>query len=67
MKPLLKNPEDAAEIESVLNQHPELLEETPKVKLLMKTLRPGSIKDYAKYFAESLSVLPFINRIDNER
>lgn len=67
VKPLLKNPEDATEIESVLYQHPELIEDTPKVKLLMETLRPGSIKDYAKYFAESLSVLPLINKIDNGR
>lgn len=30
----------------------------------MKELRPGSVKDYAKYFAGSLSTLPFINSLN---
>ena len=67
VKPLLKNEDDASEIEAVLLQHPELIENTPKVKLLMEKLRPGSLKDYAKYFAESLSVIPLLNTTDNEK
>ena len=59
--PFLKNPNDASEIERVLAGHPDIMENRPeKIKTLMESLRPGSIKDYAKYLAESLGIVPFI-------
>jgi hypothetical protein len=59
--PLLKNPNDASEIERVLAEHPDIMKNRPeKIKTLMESLRPGSIKDYAKYLAESLGIVPFI-------
>lgn len=59
--PLLKNPNDASEIERVLAEHPDIMKNRPeKIKTLMESLRPGNIKDYAKYLAESLGIIPFI-------
>jgi len=59
IKPLVKNPNDANEIEKILLEHPEIMENRPyKIKNLMDILRPGTIKDYSKYFAGALSAIP---------
>jgi hypothetical protein len=62
IKPLLKNPNNATEIEQVLLTHPELVNNNPNVYDIIKTIRPGSIKDYAKYLSASLSTLPFVKK-----
>ena len=68
VQPNIKDPNNANEIEEYLNSHPDIIKNAPsEVKQVMEELRPGSIKDYAKYFAEALSSLPFINSIYNEQ
>jgi hypothetical protein len=62
IKPHLKNPNDAAEIESFLSQHPEILENSAPYNYIQE-VRPGSLKQYAGYFASALSTLPFINKL----
>lgn len=67
IKPHLKNPNDPAEIEQYFNDNPDVIKRAPsEVKQVMTELRPGSIKDYSKYFAESLSVAPFILTSNND-
>lgn len=61
IKPNLKNPNDAAEIEEYLSTHPEVLENFPAYKYIQE-VRPGSIKDYAKYFSAALGTIPFISK-----
>jgi hypothetical protein len=63
VKPLLKNPNDEAEIEKVLTEHPELVKNNAFIKQLMDELRPGTIKDYARVLAGMLSTLPIVNSI----
>ena len=59
--PYLKDPNSVSEIESAFEDIPTILESRPdKVKRVMETVRPGNLKEYAKYFAESLSMLPFV-------
>ena len=65
IKPHLKNPNDAAEIESFLSQHPEILENSTPYNYIQE-VRPGSLKQYAGYFASALSTLPFINKMTKE-
>lgn len=51
----------------LINDNPIVLEEAPyEVKQVMQTLRPGSISDYAKYFAGALGALPVINNMDSK-
>ena len=64
--PNLRNPNDASEIERFLLMYPEKLDNYTNVKKIMEEIRPGSVKQYAKYFAEALSTLPFINRLNKE-
>ena len=61
IKPNLKNPNDASEIEEYLSSHPEVLENFPAYKSIQE-VRPGSIKDYAKYFSAALGTIPFISK-----
>lgn len=66
IKPHLKNPNDAAEIESFLSQHPEILENSAPYNYIQE-VRPGSLKQYAGYFASALSTLPFINKLTTNK
>lgn len=67
IKPHLKNPNDAAEIETFLTEHPEVLENSSPYKYIQE-IRPGSLKEYAGYFASALGTIPFIlNLQNNER
>ncbi len=59
IKPHLKNPNNATEIEEFLTQHPEILNDYPAYHYIQE-VRPGSIKDYAKYFSTALGTVPFI-------
>lgn len=59
IKPHLKNPNDAAEIETFLTEHPEILENSSPYKYIQE-VRPGSLKQYAGYFASALGTVPFI-------
>lgn len=60
--PNIKNPNDANEIEHYFINNPDLLNDAPdRVRQVMKELRPGSLRDYAEYFARALSSLPIIN------
>lgn len=66
IRPHIKNPNDAAEIERFITMHPEIINDDPHLNILVNKLRPGTFKQYAKYFAEALSSLPLINSITNE-
>lgn len=59
IRPNIKNPNDAAEIENYLLEHPEILENSALYKYIQE-VRPGSVNQYAKYFASALSTVPFI-------
>ena len=61
----LKNPNDAAEIEAFLTQHPDILESSSPYNFIQE-VRPGSLKQYSKYFASALGTLPFIMTNNNE-
>ena len=65
--PKLKNPNSVEEIEKVLTENPELLKSTGDLKMLTEEIRPGSIHDYAKYFASALSTLPVITTLTNNK
>lgn len=65
IKPHLKNPNDAAEIEAFLTQHPDILESSLPYNFIQE-VRPGSLKQYSKYFASALGTLPFIMTNNNE-
>lgn len=54
IKPHLKNPNDANEIENFLNEHPELIKNNDYVNTLMKDTRPGTNKDYSKALSRML-------------
>lgn len=59
IQPNIKNPNNADEIAQYLEKNPDILENAPEnIKYLMKELRPGSTRDYAKYFAGALGTLP---------
>ena len=63
--PLIKNPNSEVEIENVLTNHPEIINKNFYVHQLMKKLRPGTNKDYAKVLAGMLSTLPVVNTLTN--
>lgn len=65
--PKLKNPNSVEEIEKVLTENPELLKSTGNLKMLTEEIRPGSIHDYAKYFASALSTLPAVTTLTNNK
>lgn len=66
IKPNIKNPNDAKEIEEYLIKNPMVLNNAPDgVREVMYRLRPGSVKDYASYFAKALSTVPLINLVNN--
>ena len=65
VKEYLKNPNDAAEIEAFLTQHPDILESSSPYNFIQE-VRPGSLKQYSKYFASALGTLPFIMTNNNE-
>lgn len=61
----IENPNNAEEIEQYLNENPDIIEKASSdVKQVVKELRSGSIKDYAKYFSTALSSLPIISVLD---
>lgn len=62
IRPNLKNPNDAAEIEEYLSLHPEVLDDYPAYGHIQE-VRPGSLKDYAKYFSAALGTIPFIPKL----
>lgn len=64
IKPHLKNPNDATEIEEFLTQNPDILENSSPYKHIQE-VRPGSLKDYSKYFASALGTIPFILATEN--
>lgn len=48
-----------------MSEHPEILDESPAYKYIQE-VRPGTLKQYAGYFASALSTLPFINKMTKE-
>ena len=59
IRPHLKNPNNAAEIEEFLTQNPDILENSSPYKYIQE-VRPGSLKQYSQYFASALGTVPFI-------
>ena len=54
------------EIEAFLAEHPEILENSSPYQYIQE-VRPGSLKQYAGYFASALGTVPFIlNSESNE-
>ena len=64
IRPHLKNPNDAAEIEEFLTQNPDILEKSSPYKHIQE-VRPGTLKEYSKYFASALGTIPFILAAEN--
>ena len=46
-------------------QHPDILESSSPYNFIQE-VRPGSLKQYSKYFASALGTLPFIMTNNNE-
>ena len=67
IQPNLKNPNSVKEIEQFLIDNPAILENSPSYQQIQE-IRPGTLKDYAKYFSAALSTLPIINKsIQNDK
>jgi hypothetical protein len=48
-----------------VTQHPDILENSSPYNFIQE-VRPGSLKQYSKYFASALGTLPFIMTNNNE-
>ena len=67
IQPNLKNPNSVEEIEQFLVDNPTILENSPSYQQIQE-IRPGTLKDYAKYFSAALSSLPIINKsVQNDK
>lgn len=63
IKPHLKNPNDATEIENYLKAHPDIIENNEYIKELMTSTRPGSTEDYSKALAKMLYTITGVTAV----
>lgn len=54
IKPNIKDPNNVAEIEEYINNHPEIIEENDYINLLVNQTRPGTPKEYSKALSKML-------------